>query len=300
MATGLIFDIKRYSVHDGPGIRTTVFFKGCPLECWWCHNPESRDPDPLLYYDAEKCLGCHDCVAVCPEGAVGSTTGGSTTDTARCVGHGACAAACPTEARQLIGRRYTVEDLVHEIARDQVFYEESGGGVTFSGGEPLLQWEFLLEVLKACGELGIHRTVDTTGVATPEVLLAIAEEAELFLYDIKVMDPAVHKDATGVHIRPILNNLVRLLASGARVRIRIPLVPGITDGDNVEQVATFLLSLDGLDGVHLLPYHAPARDKHLKFGVPWQLPDDLAMPPGQAEVVAQRMRSQGLSVTVGG
>ena len=300
MPTGLIFDIKRYSAHDGPGIRTTVFFKGCPLTCWWCHNPESRDPSPLLYYDGEKCLACHDCVGACVHGAVEATPDGSATDAARCLGEGACADACPTEARRLVGRRYTVAELMEEIDKDAVFFQESGGGVTFSGGEPLLQWRFLLDALKACGKRGIHRAVDTTGVAAPSVILAVAQETDLFLYDLKVMDPRLHKEATGVHLRPILNNLVRLLSVGAKVRIRIPLIPGISDGDNVDRVASFLRGLDGIDGIHLLPYHAPAREKHLKFGVPWRLPHDLAMPPGHADVVAERMRSHGLHVTVGG
>jgi pyruvate formate lyase activating enzyme len=300
MRTGLIFDIKKYSVHDGPGIRTTVFFKGCPLTCWWCHNPESRDPQPLLHYDAAKCLACHDCVAVCPEGAVSATPDGSLTDATRCTGQGRCAEACPSEARQLIGRRYTVAQIMAEIEKDHVFYDESGGGVTFSGGEPLLQWAFLLDVLRACGARGIHRTVDTTGVASPDVLLEVAAETDLFLYDIKTMDPELHREATGVPLRPILNNLQRLLSAGARVRVRVPLIPGISDGDNIDRTGSFLSELAGVEGVHLLPYHAPARNKHLKFGIPWLLPDDLAMPPEHVAAMASRMEEYGLNVTVGG
>jgi pyruvate formate lyase activating enzyme len=300
MPTGLIFDIKKYSVHDGPGIRTTVFFKGCPLTCWWCHNPESRNPAPLLYYDADKCLGCHDCVDVCPEGAITATEGASLTDSALCTGQGACAAVCPSEARQLLGQRYTVGEIVAEIEKDRVFYEESGGGVTFSGGEPLLQWEFLVDVLRACGERGIHRTVDTTGVATPEVLLKVAAETDLFLYDLKTMDPHLHLETTGLHVRPILNNLQRLLSVGAKVRVRVPLIPGISDGENIDRTGTFLRGLTGIEGVHLLPYHKPAQSKHHKFGIPWRLPDDLAMPQEQVDAIADRMRSYGLAVTVGG
>jgi pyruvate formate lyase activating enzyme len=300
MPTGLIFDIKRYSVHDGPGIRTTVFFKGCPLKCWWCHNPESRDSHPLLYHDAAKCLGCHDCVPACPEGAVTATPQGSLTDADLCCGHGACAAACPTEARQLIGRRYSVDELMTEIEKDRVFFEESGGGVTFSGGEPLLQWEFLLEVLRACGERGIHRTVDTTGVAAAAVLLDVASETDLFLYDIKTMDPEVHLETTGAPVRPILNNLHRLLAAGARVRVRIPLIPGVSDGANIDLTGRFLKHLPGIEGVNLLPYHSPAQAKHQKFDLPWRLPDDVSMSSGEVDAMANRMREYGLSVTVGG
>lgn len=300
MHTGLIFDIKKYSVHDGPGIRTTVFFKGCPLTCWWCHNPESRDPNPLLYFHSDKCLGCHDCVEACPEGAVTATPGDSLTNADLCTGQGACADACPSEARQLIGRRYTVDEVVSEIEKDRVFYDESGGGVTFSGGEPLFQWEFLLDVLRACGKRGIHRTVDTTGATSPEILLRVAEETDLFLYDLKTMDPEVHKETTGVQIRPILNNLQRLLSAGARVRVRVPLIPGISDGDNIDRTGRFLKDLPGVEGVHLLPYHRPAQEKHMKFDIPWLLPDDLAMPAEQVEAIASRMKSYGLSVTVGG
>jgi pyruvate formate lyase activating enzyme len=300
MHTGLIFDIKKFSVHDGPGIRTTVFFKGCPLSCRWCHNPESRDAHPRLFYDSDKCVGCHDCVGACPEGAISATPDGSLTDAARCTGQGACAAACPSEARQLVGRRYGVADLMAEIEKDRVFFDESGGGVTFSGGEPLMQWRFLLDVLRACGKRGIHRTVDTTGVGPSSALLRIAAETDLFLYDIKTMNPQLHMEMTGVRLLPILDNLQRLLASGARVKVRVPMIPGVSDGINIERTAEFLRDLPGIEGVHLLPYHAAAREKHRRFGIPWLMPDDLATPPGQVQTMAERMRSYGLAVTVGG
>lgn len=300
MSTGLIFDIKRYSVHDGPGIRTTVFLKGCPLTCWWCHNPESRDPAPVLHFDAERCLGCHACVAACPEGAAIALEGSSSTDLDRCVVAGACAEACPSEARQIVGRRYTPEEVVAEVVRDRVFFDESGGGVTFSGGEPLLQWSFLLETLELCGRQGLHRAVDTTGASSPDVLMKVARHTDLFLYDLKVMDPARHREVTGTPLRTITNNLVRLLSAGARVWIRIPLVPGVSDGDNLDHAATFLEGLDGVEAVHLLPFHPPARDKHRRFGVDWRLPDDLALPDGYAEEAAHRLRRHGLNVVVGG
>lgn len=300
MRTGLIFDIKRFSVHDGPGIRTTVFFKGCPLSCWWCHNPESRDPFPFLHYDASKCVGCHDCVTACPEGAVTATPEGSHTDPGLCLGHGACAGACPSEARQLIGRYYTVDDLMREIERDRVFYDESGGGVTFSGGEPLRQWEFLVEVLRACGAQGIHRALDTTGVTSEDVLLAVAAETDLFLYDLKTLDPEVHQEATGVPLQPILDNLHTLLEAGAKVRIRVPVIPGVTDGDNIDRTASFVKGLPDVDGVHLLPYHTPARAKHLKFGIPWHLPDELSTSQTDIDGLVERMNRHGVSVTVGG
>lgn len=300
MRTGLIFDIKKYSINDGPGIRTTVFFKGCPLSCWWCHNPESRGRDAFVYYDATKCLGCQDCVRVCPEGALSMGDGGIVTDPELCVDHGLCAAVCPSEARRLIGRRLTVDELLAEIEKDRLYFDESGGGVTFSGGEPLLQWEFLLDVLKECGRRELHRTVDTTGVAAPDVLLRIAAETDLFLYDIKTMDPELHKRSTGVQLRAVLENLARLLGAGAKVRIRIPLIPGVTDSDSIDRTGALLASLPAIEGVNLLPFHRSARDKHRKFGVPWLLESDDEIPGEQIQQWADLMGAHGFEVTIGG
>jgi pyruvate formate lyase activating enzyme len=298
---GLIFDIRRYSVHDGPGIRTAVFFKGCPLSCWWCHNPESQGRAPFIHYDALRCLKCGACVQTCAEGALVMTSAGVASDPSRCLVDGDCVQACPAEARRLVGRWWTVRELVDEIERDRIFHDQSGGGVTFSGGEPLLQWGFLLEALRACGEREIQRTVDTTGFASPRVLLQVAEETDLFLYDLKTLDPALHRRVTGVPLQPILDNLQRLLEQGARVRIRMPLIPGISDGDDhVDRVGEFLAARPGVEGVHLLPFHPAARDKHERFGVPWRMNDDGPLPAERVEEMGERLRARGLQVTIGG
>jgi pyruvate formate lyase activating enzyme len=298
---GLIFDIRRYSVHDGPGIRTTVFFKGCPLSCWWCHNPESQGRTPILHYDPARCLRCGTCVAACAQGALTLGPGGIAFDGDRCRLDGACVQACPARARELVGRSWTVAELVAEIEKDQLFHDQSGGGVTFSGGEPLLQWAFLLDALRATGERGIHRTVDTSGFASPRVLVEVAEETDLFLYDLKTLDAQLHRRVTGVPLRPIVDNLDRLLARNAHVRIRLPVIPGISDGaDHMERVAAFLTARPGVEGVHLLPFHRPARAKHERFGVPWRLEDDDVLPDERLSHLSGLLRARGLDVTIGG
>ncbi len=300
MRTGLVFDIKKYSIHDGPGIRTTVFFKGCPLTCWWCHNPESRGVEAFVHYSADRCIGTGDCVQACPEGALSLSADGVLADAGLCCGHGACVEACPTEALQWVGERYTVPRIMAEVEKDRLFYEESGGGVTFSGGEPLLQWEFLVDVLDECGVRGLHRAVDTTGSTSSEVLEEVARRTDLFLYDIKTLDPALHKEATGVLLQPILDNLRQLLDAGSKVRIRIPLVPGVNDGENIDELGEFLTGLQGIEGVDLLPFHMSARDKHRKFGVPWLLDGIEPLAPEEVLAISSRLEGHGLTVKVGG
>lgn len=300
MPHGLVFDIRRYSVHDGPGIRTTVFLKGCPLSCLWCHNPESQGRAPVLIYDVHRCIQCAACVDACPHGALALTDVGIRRDSSLCQDEFACVAACPAEARRVVGRWYSAAELLEEIDRDTLFFDESGGGVTFSGGEPLLQWKFLLEVLEMCGARGIHRTVDTAGFTSTAVLLQVAEQTDLFLYDVKTTDPAIHREATGVALEPILRNLEALLASGARVRIRVPLVPGVSDGDHLERMATWLATLPAPEGIDILPYHPSARDKHQKFGMPWLMDTDEPIPDEVVEKWVARIRHHGFQVTIGG
>lgn len=300
MRTGLVFNVQKYSIHDGPGIRTTVFLKGCPLSCPWCHNPESQGREPFVYYDRTRCLGCEACVRACPTGALSRDTNGIVTSAERCKAKAVCAEVCPAEARRLIGRTVTAADLMMEIEQDLPFYQESGGGVTFSGGEPLLQWKFLVDVLQACGKRRIHRAVDTTGFCSSYVLERVAQHTDLFLYDIKLMDPVLHRRLTGVPLDPILENLERLLSWGARVRIRVPLIPGVTSDASIERTGELLASLPAVDGVNLLPFHVSARDKHRKFDMPWLLEGDEEIPRDRVEAWAGRIAEWGLQVGIGG
>jgi len=301
---GLILDIRRYSVHDGPGIRTTVFFKGCPLSCWWCHNPESQGVTPFVHYDVDRCLRCLACLEVCDAGALFLTDAGVETDSNLCTVCGDCVVACPAHARRMVGGGYSVAEVLAEVEKDRLFYDESGGGVTFSGGEPLVQWRFLLGVLEACGERGIHRTVDTSGMVAPSTLLRVADRTDLFLYDLKSMDPIRHERTTGAPLKPILDNLVRLLQAGLRVWIRLPLIPGFNDDeDNVDRTGAFLAGLGGMErieSVHLLPFHKAAKHKHLKFGMAWRLKGDAQIPPDRTEEVRAHLESHGLTVKIGG
>jgi pyruvate formate lyase activating enzyme len=227
-------------------------------------------------------------------------TTGIVTQAERCECRAVCAEVCPAEARRLIGRRVSVTDLMAEIEQDRPFYDVSGGGVTFSGGEPLLQWKFLVDVLAACGKQRIHRAVDTSGFCSPYVLERVAEHTDLFLYDIKLMDATLHRRLTGVPLDPILSNLSWLLSHGARVRIRIPLIPGVTSDDSIDGTAALLASLPPVDGVSLLPFHQSARTKHRKFGMPWLVESDDEIPRDRVAAWAARIAEQGVSVGIGG
>jgi pyruvate formate lyase activating enzyme len=261
---GLIFDLKKYSINDGPGIRTTVFLKGCPLRCGWCHNPEGRSFSPEIMVRAARCLAdCDRCIPACPEKALVRTAAGPALDRSRCTACGDCAAACPSQALEVVGRRLSAAQLLQEIERDRLFLEESGGGVTFSGGEPLSQPDFLEEILECCRKKEIHTTVDTCGFAAGEVLEKIARSTDLFLFDLKVIAEAKHIAVTGKSNRLILENLERLARSGKRTVVRIPVVPGVNDDkENIARTAEFLRSLGSIKEVSLLPYHKLGRDKY--------------------------------------
>jgi len=259
MAIGIIFDIKRYAIHGGPEIRTTVFMKGCPLRCIWCQNPEGISPKPEIMYFEYLCIRCHTCVNACPRGAISFDENNvQHIDRERRDGCGLCASLCPPSALKLVGRRITVEELVREIERDIVLYDNSGGGVTFSGGEPLFQPEFLREVLKACKERYIHTALDTSGYAPREVLKSVMPYVDLFLYDIKLVDDRNHEKYTGVSNKIIKENLKFLVENGRAksIILRFPVIPGITDTEhNVRGWVRFLSELKGIEEIDLLPFH---------------------------------------------
>jgi pyruvate formate lyase activating enzyme len=299
--TGTIFRIARYAVHDGPGIRTTIFLKGCPLRCWWCHSPESQVPSPELALKPDRCARCGTCVPFCPNGAIeADDDGGFTTDRERCEVCGTCARACPSGAREMAGVSYTVDQLMVEIEKDVVFFDESGGGVTFSGGEPLMQPAFLEAVLARCRAHAIHTAVDTCGLADPGVLARVSRLANLFLFDMKVMDDERHRDMTGVSNVRILANLRALVAEGANVRVRVPLVPGLNDDrENLRALGSFVRSL-GLRRIDVLPYHRAGIAKYARLNLDYRLPD--IQPPSEAAIdgVVYLLQDYGLLVQVGG
>jgi len=298
----LIFDIKRYSINDGPGIRLTLFFKGCPLSCRWCHNPESLSPRAQKLYAAQKCIGCGECVKVCPHQACRISAAGVITDPALCRSCGACADICPSMATEMSGRTYRIDELLAIIDKEVPFFDQSGGGVTFSGGEPLMHAPVLLELLEACGRRRIHRAVDTSGYGKTADLIKIAEQTELFLFDLKLMDVARHKEFTGVDNRLILDNLRRLAASGAEIEIRVPLITGINDDrQNLEQLATFIAGLPGITPrISLLPFHNVAENKYRKLGQSYDV-GGMSTPGSESlQQAAEICAAQGLVASLGG
>ncbi len=298
--TGTCFNIQRYSVHDGPGIRTTVFLKGCPLSCTWCHNPEGMSRELELIVVQDRCVGCGACVEVCPNPPVVDPGGRSVTDRRSCLRCGSCVDVCVAGARRLVGQPMTVEELLAEIERDRAFYEESGGGVTFSGGEPFEQHEFLLACLRVCRERGLHTAVDTSGYAPRDVILEAATLTDLFLYDLKLLDEARHRELVGVPLAPVLENLHALDEAGAEIWIRFPLIPGVTDSmDNVNALGRKVASLR-TRRVHLLPFHRTAADKYARIERAWEHAGLEDVAEDRVKEAAEALGAMGLDVRIGG
>lgn len=299
---GIVFDIKRFSIHDGPGIRTTIFLKGCPLDCLWCHNPEGIASILEILYRENLCIRCNTCMDTCLQGAITpSEDGRPITSPDRCILCGDCVEACPTGAREITGREVTVAGMLAEIEKDIIFYDESGGGVTFSGGEPLRQPDFLFALLKACKEREIHTAVDTSGFASPQILDRIREYTDLFLYDLKLMDDEKHRRFTGVSNALILENLRRLSSRGSSIIVRVPIIPGINDDDeNVTKIGEFVAALPRLPQVDILPYHATGTEKYRRLGKEYALSDTQSPSIETILGIARRLQEFGLQVTVGG
>lgn len=255
---GIIFNIQGYCIHDGPGIRTTVFLKGCPLRCVWCQNPESHSFYPELLFAEEKCTACGQCVPVCPNGAIRMHGKASQTNRGLCKASRLCVEACPSEARAIIGRRVTADEVFKEVAADALFYQESGGGVTLSGGEPLAQPEFAAGILKKCRDAGFHTALDTCGYASWTTTKEVLRHVNLVLFDFKHMNPEMHAKYTGVSNERILQNAERIHHEmSIPMRARVTLVPGFNDSpENLEATARFISEkLSNAVPVHLLPYH---------------------------------------------
>jgi pyruvate formate lyase activating enzyme len=280
---GYVFDLQRFCIHDGPGIRTTVFLKGCPLRCLWCHNPEGLSRSPGLGFLPYRCIVCGRCTEVCPRGAQRLEGDERRFVREACRVCGACAEACPAGALERVGRRRTVSEILDEVLKDRPFYEVSGGGMTLSGGEPLLQADFCAALLDAAGAQGLHRCLDTCGL-DGEALARMTGRVELFLFDLKETDPARHWRWTGNDGRRVVANLQALHDGGAAVRLRLPLVPGVNDRrGHFEAVARLCRQLPRLQGIEIMPYHPLGEGKWRSLGTP--PPAELPGKPATAEEV---------------
>jgi pyruvate formate lyase activating enzyme len=301
MRSGLVFNIQKYSLQDGPGIRTTIFLKGCPLCCAWCHNPESISPRREVVVLENRCVVCGECRQACP---FGDTTAGEGPLPARlppCTQCEACTESCPTGARQMVGREMSVAQVMEEVLQDRMFYDESKGGVTFSGGEPLLQPQFVQELLAACRHRGIHAAVDTCGFGHTDHLLAMGRLAPLVLYDLKFMDEGRHREFCGVTNRGILENLQALDRAHLNIWIRVPVIPGVNDDRaNLEAIARLAATLRGVRQVNLLPYHKTGVQKFRRLGQSATL-EHIAQPGAEALQHALRLfQDFGLETRIGG
>ncbi|MBI9080070.1 MAG: glycyl-radical enzyme activating protein [Pseudodesulfovibrio sp.] len=296
MSQGMIYNIQRMSIHDGPGLRTTVFLKGCPLHCLWCSNPESQKTTPQMMLFEDLCTGCGTCADVCPNGAVISLGEKFGRDIEKCTDCGLCAESCPSKAREMSGKIMTVDEVMDIVRKDSLFYDNSDGGVTFGGGEPTSGGEFFLDMAQAVRDEGYHVTVDTCGFCPADRFDTTIELADLFLFDCKHMDPEQHKKLTGVDNTLILRNMHAALSSDTEVRIRMPLMPGMNDSDeNITAMADFFKEFDR-NAIEIMPCHAFGRNKYAALGRNYLMSGEYT--PKQLDVVQKRFVSHGFKTTI--
>jgi len=302
-----LLHLQRLSTEDGPGLRTTIFFKGCPLKCAWCHNPESISPHPQVHWIETRCIGCHTCLSACPKGCLTLNGSGMQIDRAVCDGCGDCAETCPSLALELLGTRTGLEELFNEVVKDRAFFERShAGGVTLSGGEPLLQPEFSTAFLHRLAQAGIHTALDTCGLCTPQTLERVLPFTRLVLFDLKIADPQLHRHFTGVSNESILENLKRLAGYMRRnaapvLWVRTPLIPAATDGmDNIRALGAFIAqNLDGLvERWELLAFNNLARDKYRRLDMAWSFDAQPLLSRAVLDAIGQCARSSGVDPAI--
>ena len=291
MKTGMVFDIQHFCVDDGPGIRTTVFMKGCPLRCIWCHNPEGLLREPQSSYDSDKCVDCRRCFMACSHKAHQLQDGKHVIDRKLCVNCGECVDSCPVEALRIFGQEMTVSEVLEDVLKDKPFYDNSEGGVTLSGGEPLSQPEFAIALLAAACQAGLHTCIETSGFCPAEVMEQAAQYTDLFLFDIKETDPALHQEYTGVSNERILSNLQLLASRGAQVILRCPVIPDCNARkDHFQRVAELANELGNVQEIHLEPYHPFGLDKYDKVGLEAEYRSKEFMPTEDAMEYVEYMK----------
>lgn len=296
---GVLFNIQRYSLHDGPGIRTIPFFKGCPLSCKWCSNPESQRPTPELIFKKSDCIRCGKCIEACKQQAL-SVSNAFFIDRERCIQCGKCTQVCPTQALEMKGKRMTVADVMRELQKEENLYRRSGGGITLSGGEPLAQPDFARELLKACKEKGWHTAMETTGFTTPEVIAEVFPYVDLALTDIKAINPAVHLANTGIENSQILENLLRI-SFLTKTIVRIPVIPGVNDNpEEIHNIAEFARLMFNVDTLHLLPYHSFGENKYGLLGRIYPMGEADSIAESKMELLKSEVESSGFHCHIGG
>ncbi|MBS7250387.1 MAG: glycyl-radical enzyme activating protein [Candidatus Freyarchaeota archaeon] len=295
---GMVFNIQKYSIHDGPGIRTTVFLKGCPLRCEWCANPESINPYPEIFFREEKCERCERCIGACPLKAIQMSEGGAQIDRTKCNLCMKCVEVCPTGAISQIGKKMTLEEIVKEVVQDEIFYRNSGGGITASGGEPLYQAKFTLNLLRECKNRGLHTALDTTGHAKWEVLDEISNYTDLVLFDIKHLDSEIHQKGTGVGNELILKNLDKILKKGVTVWARIPIIPNFNNSPQYIETLAKFLSKKPFQKISILNYHEWGKHKYKLLGREYPLKETHPLSEEELKDIKNIIESHGLEVTI--
>lgn len=296
---GTVFDIQRFSLHDGPGIRTIVFLKGCPLSCLWCSNPESQKLSPVLMYQSMNCIHCGKCISACKIGAI-SRKNEKFIDRKKCTACGECVNVCPTGALTIKGKKMTVEQVIKELKKDAIFYRRSGGGITLSGGEPLVQSDFAVELLKACKAQGWHTAIETTAFASEEIVKKVFPHIDLALMDIKSTNYDLHKKFTGVSNESILKN-AKLVSEITNMVVRVPLIPGFNSREeDVLELSKFVKTLNNVKGIHLLPYHTYGENKYELLGREYLMDKSASIKQEEIEKLKSIVESQGLQCVIGG